>query len=373
MKISTEAARTVELGVFLPVGSGGWITSTTSPQLPASYSYNRDVTVLAEDLGFDFALSMAKWRGYGGPSKHWDTTLESISTMAGLAQATSRINVWATVHTMVFHPAVVAKMGAVIDQISNGRFGLNIVAGSNPSDQGQFGLWRDLDHAGRYALAEEWITVARRLWTEERVDFAGEFFTLTDCVSDPKPRSLPPVICAGGSDRGFKFTIDNCTGSLLQGGDDDRHIALGRRAKEIAAEANKPQFKTYGLFTLVPGATDADAQARVDSYNSGVDMVALENQAREYGADTAKENTSAKNFVQARSDALAVPKSALVGSPETIARRLAYAVREAQLDGVTLIVPEFIEDLRIVGEQVAPLLAEFGVTTMAGTQVPASV
>ncbi|WP_213816688.1 LLM class flavin-dependent oxidoreductase [Glaciihabitans sp. dw_435] len=367
MTISTAPARSVELGVFLPVGSGGWITSTTSPQLPATYQYNLDVTVLAEELGFDFALSMAKWRGYGGESKHWDTTLESISTMAGIAQATSRINVWATVHTMVFHPAVIAKMGAVIDQISHGRFGLNIVAGSNPADQGQFGLWRDLDHAGRYALAEEWITVAKRLWTEERVDFDGEYFTLTDCVSDPKPAKLPPVICAGGSDRGFKFTIDNCTGSLLQAGDTDKHIALARRAKEIAAESDKPDFKTYGLFTVVTGDTDADAQARVDSYNAGVDMVALANQAREYGTDTAKENTSAKNFIQAKSDAVAVGTSAIVGSPETVARRLAYAVREGQLDGVTIIVPEFIDDLRTFGEQVMPFFEEYGVSTSAAT------
>src|ERR1700761_9788998 len=91
----------VELGVFIPVGNGGWITSTTSPQLPATYEYNKAVTLLAEDLGFDFALSMAKWRGYGGPGQHWDFTLESLSTMASLAEATTRIHPWATVPTKV--------------------------------------------------------------------------------------------------------------------------------------------------------------------------------------------------------------------------------------------------------------------------------
>ena len=53
-------AKPVELGVFLPVGNGGWITSTTSPQLAATYDYNKQVTLLAEDLGFDF------WPSTGG-------------------------------------------------------------------------------------------------------------------------------------------------------------------------------------------------------------------------------------------------------------------------------------------------------------------
>ena len=49
----------VELGVFLPVGRGGWIPSVNSPDVSATYGYNREVTLLAEELGFDLALSMA--------------------------------------------------------------------------------------------------------------------------------------------------------------------------------------------------------------------------------------------------------------------------------------------------------------------------
>lgn len=362
----TALSKHVEMGVFLPVGNGGWITSTTSPQLPATYDYNKQVAMLAEELGFDFVLSMAKWRGYGGPSRHWDETLESLSTMSGLAEATSRIGVWGTVHTMVFHPAVVAKMSAVIDQISKGRFGLNIVAGSNPHDQGQMGLWRDLDHAGRYGLAEEWLTVLKRLWTEDRVDHKGEFFELTDCMSNPKPAVVPPVICAGGSDTGFRFTIRNCTGSFLLGSDQDDFIKTGRRAKELAAEVGKHDFKTYGLFTIVPGATDAEAQERVDQFNAGVDTIALDNQTREYSADKSlKQNTMANRFIAQGVAAKSLTSAAIIGSPETIGRKLATIVKGADLNGITVIVPDFIDDLRTVGTRVTQALAEHGVSTSA--------
>lgn len=356
----------VELGVFLPVGSGGWITSTTSPQIPATYEYNKEVAVLAETLGMDFALSMAKWRGYGGPSQHWDVTLESLTTMAALAEATSRIQVWGTVHTMVYHPAVVAKMAAVIDQISHGRFGLNIVSGSNPYDQGQMGLWRDLDHAGRYEFAEEWLHVLKRLWTEDRVNHKGEYFELTDCMSNPKPSKMPPIICAGGSDTGFRFTIKNCSASFLLGSDKDDFIKTGLRAKELAAEVGNSNFKTYGLFTIVPGDTDAIAQERVDYFNSGVDVEALDNQTREYSGDKSlAQNTMAKRFIAQGNAAKSLTSAAIIGSPATIGAKLAAIVKGADLDGITVIVPDFIDDLRIVGTEVVDALAEHGLQTNA--------
>ena len=57
-----------EIGVFLPVISGGWIKSTNSPALTGSYSSNLAIALAAEEMGFDFAMSPATWRGYGGDS-----------------------------------------------------------------------------------------------------------------------------------------------------------------------------------------------------------------------------------------------------------------------------------------------------------------
>src|SRR5215813_6129812 len=190
--------RPVEFGVFLPVGQGGFIVSTTRPHTPATYAYNRQVVQLAEGLGLGFVISQARWRGFGGPSGHNDVTLESIATTAGLAEATKRIKVFCTIHTMAFHPAVAAKMIATIDEISGGRAGVNLVAGSNPIDHGQMGLYRGLEHGELYGVAYEWLTVASRLWTEDRVNFTGKHYQLVDCMSNPKPiqRPRPPILCA---------------------------------------------------------------------------------------------------------------------------------------------------------------------------------
>jgi pyrimidine oxygenase len=102
---SAYIEKEVEYGVFMPVGEGGWIRSTTAPRVPATYAYNRQVAILAEQLGLDFLLAMAKWRGFGGASHHWDTTLESMTVITALAEVTTRVRLIPTVHTLAFNVA----------------------------------------------------------------------------------------------------------------------------------------------------------------------------------------------------------------------------------------------------------------------------
>ena len=79
----------LELGVFIPVGNNGWIISKTSPQYLPTYELNRQISVLAEQVGFDYVFSMAKWRGFGGETRFWDYSLESTMLMASGARCSS--------------------------------------------------------------------------------------------------------------------------------------------------------------------------------------------------------------------------------------------------------------------------------------------
>jgi len=152
----------------------------------------------------------------------------------------------------------------------------------------------------------------------------------------------------------------------MLGSDHDDFIKTGLRAKQLAAEQGKPDFKTYGLFTIVPSATDAQARERVARYDAGVDTIALDNQTREYSGDKSfKQNTMAQRFVSQGEQRNAMTRAALVGSPETIGNKLAAIIKGAQLDGVTVIVPDFIDDLRTVGTEVVEVLEANGVSTHA--------
>ena len=215
-----------DIGVFLPMANGGWILSSTAPRIDGSYRLNREIAVLAEELGLDFVMSMAKWKGYGGETEHWKYALDSQMLMAALAEATSRVKVWTTVHTLLQNPAVTAKMVATLDQISGGRAGLNIVTGAYKDEFDQMGAWpRGVGHDQRYDLAREWITAVKRLWAEDRVTMGGDYFTLNDCESFPKPQSRPFLVCAGSSKVGMQFTLEHTDAIFLSGKDD---AELGR-------------------------------------------------------------------------------------------------------------------------------------------------
>ena len=166
----------LELGVFLPIGNNGFMISKTTPQYEPSFALNKDIAQLAETLGFDFVFTMSKWRGFGGETKFWDTTLESVTLMSALAAVTSRIGIIATIQPLLFPPAVAAKMAATIDGLSNGRFGINLVTGSFLDEYEQMGVMPPNYAANRYRYAAEWLHVVKRLWAEDSVTFDGEWF-----------------------------------------------------------------------------------------------------------------------------------------------------------------------------------------------------
>ena len=78
-----------EFGVFLPVANGGWIVSRNTPLLDGGWAQNRDAALIAEEEGFDFVMSMGKWRGFGGDTDHWGASLEAVTMMAGIAASPS--------------------------------------------------------------------------------------------------------------------------------------------------------------------------------------------------------------------------------------------------------------------------------------------
>jgi pyrimidine oxygenase len=361
----------VEFGVFLPVSDGGFIFSSTAPDQPATYAYQKRVAQLAEELGLGFVIALARWRGFGGartsPSR--DDALESVSTIAGLAEATSRIRILCTMHTMAYHPAVAAKIIATIDQISGGRVGMNIVAGSNPVDHGQMGIWKEnIDHNQLYDVATEWITVAKRLWTEDRVDYEGKYYKLVDCMSDPKPmqKPHPTIICAAVSDTGYEFTMRHADASLVNGTDVEDLIRNGVRNKEKARELGTGT-RTVGLVMCIPGKTDAEAEARVRLYDEGADVEALATRAWQYGKsarewsqDEQVRRQQQTAFPDGRTPA-AVTRSRITGTPETLATKIADLVDAGDFDWLGFYFPDYIADLEVFGREILPLLVERGI------------
>jgi pyrimidine oxygenase len=336
-----------EYGVFLPVANGGWIVSKTTPVLDGGWAQNRDAAIAAEAAGFDFAMAMGKWRGFGGATGHWGTSLEAVTMMAGIAAVTSRIQVWATLHAILFNPVVAAKMIATLDHISNGRAGLNIVAGAFSGEFAQMGAWDEaLSHDARYDLAEEWTQIVTRLWSEPRVDFHGRYFDIADCVCEPKPLKPPRLLCAGMSPRGFDFSVRRADGCFIGGRNEAETGEASRRAKELALSLGKT-IRTYAMVTVIWDATDAGAQAKAAKYREGLDEGAVAGMLESYGV--------AGNAMTARAQGAFMTQTA-IGSPATCAARIETFLRDCALDGLMFIFDDYPSGLAMAGQEILPRL-----------------
>ncbi|HWA69485.1 MAG TPA: LLM class flavin-dependent oxidoreductase [Rhizomicrobium sp.] len=341
-----------EYGVFLPIANGGWIVSTATPSLDGGWQQNRDAALIAEEEGFDFVMAMGKWRGFGGATDHWGTSLEAVTMLAGIAALTKRVKVWATLHAILHNPAVAAKMIATLDHVSGGRAGLNIVAGAFRGEFEQMGAWDEaLSHDARYDLTREWTGIVKRLWTEERVSFDGKYFHFRDCVSQPKPLHPPFLICAGMSARGFDFSVRECDGCFIGGATQAETRAASHRAKDLARQMGKT-IKTYCMMTVITAPTDAGAESRAQKYRDGLDEGAVRGMLESYGLSG---TGGAGNAMTERAKD-AFMTQAVVGSPATCAARIESFIRDCDIDGLMFICDDYARGLRVIGREILPLL-----------------
>ena len=342
----------MRIGLFIPIGNNGWVVSETAPQYMPTFNLNRSMTVRAERGGADFVFSMGKWRGYGGATEHWDHTMESLTLMAGLASVTQTIDLYATVHPLLIHPAVAAKMLMTIDDISGGRAGVNIVTGWNKYEFSQMGLWPGDDYYSmRYEYAAEWLDVVNQLWASGRLTHHGRFFDLDDCISQPRPQRLPrpPVVCAGMSEKGLRFTVERCDYGFVGGG--PFVLDLIAQAGAIGDEVGRPA-RPIVLYTLVADATDAAARDRADFYKRGADVAAIDGYAGAAATDT--QGTVSRHY-----EDFAFLTGTLIGSPDTVVAHLSELHR-AGAYGVLFAVPDPDADVDFLFAEIVPRMARAG-------------
>ena len=132
---------------------------------------------------------------------------ECWGVLPAIAAVTERIRLGPLVSpTSVHHPAVLANRAATIDHVSNGRMVLGIGAGWQINEHEAYGI--ELQEPGpRVTRFDEAIQIIRSLLSEERTDFHGQFYDVTDAPADPKPVQSPlPILVGTGSPRMLRIT-----------------------------------------------------------------------------------------------------------------------------------------------------------------------
>jgi len=125
--------------------------------------------------------------------------LECWTALSALAALTEQIRLTPLVLGNTYRPpALLAKMSATLDVISEGRLELGIGAGGGTGDHRASGLHFP-STAERVRMLEEAVDLIKKSWTEQSATFQGKYYNLERSVNDPKPvqQPHPPVLIGG--------------------------------------------------------------------------------------------------------------------------------------------------------------------------------
>lgn len=283
----SDRPRPLHLNAFL-MNTGhheaSWRLPESDPYSSTSIEHYANLARIAERGKLDsvfFADSPSLWGGIG---RRPSGSLEPTVVLAALAAVTERIGLIATVSTTYNEPYNLARRFASIDHLSGGRAGWNIVTTATLDAARNFNLAELPDHAARYARAEEFLQVAKKLWDswedaavlgdkerglwgDERLvhpaDHVGEHFQVAGPLNVPRsPQGHPLLVQAGSSEDGRAFAAHHSEAIFTAQQTLGEAQAFYADIKRRAEAAGRDPDGVLVLPGIVPvlGGTEAEAR-----------------------------------------------------------------------------------------------------------------
>lgn len=350
----------LKFAYWVPNVSGGLVVSTIEQRTDWQLPYNSRLAKIAEDSGFEYALTQTRYAASYGADKQHEASAFSLALLG----ATERLRVIAAFHPGMWHPGVLAKWLITADHLSGGRAAVNIVSGWLKDEFVNFGLeW--LEHDERYVRTEEFIRALRGLLTEDGYTQDGKYYSIDGFTLNPKPVDVPgrphPEIFFGGNSTAAQATAGRVAdwyfsnGRTLEGYQENVAGVLAS-----AAEAGRsPRFGLNGFVIARESRQEAEDTLReivAKAHRPAVE--GFRQSVQEAGASTKDgkgmwADSSFEDLVQ-YNDGF---KTRLIGTPEEIADRII----EYKKIGVNLLLTcylHFQEEVAAFGRDVMPIVRE---------------
>ncbi len=355
--------RKLKLGTFSTNLSGGCAISKIDGVLKADWPSTLRLAQLADQMDFEALVPVGRWKGFGGETNFNGAGFESFSWASAISASTKSSGVFATTHVPTIHPIFAAKMGTTIDHVSNGRFVMNIVTGWFKPEIEMFGR-AQLDHGDRYKMAEEWLHLVKRLWTEDaEFDHDGKFFQIKGGWCQPKPihKPYPPIMNAGGSETGRHYAAKHCDVAFVvfNSHDPDQMRKQVAAYRDLAREEYGREIKVWSYAYCVQAETEKEARDFYKYYvHEKGDWVAASNLLDTLGLNAQTLPPEAieplkEHFIAGWGG---VP---LVGTKEQIVDGLKN-LSDIGLDGSLLSWPRYIEGMEEFQRVTYPLVVQAG-------------
>ena len=132
--------------------------------------------------------------------------LEGFTALAYVAALHPRLEVGHAVLCQSFrNPALLAKMAATLQFVSDGRFTLGLGAGWHEEEYRAYG-YEFPPARVRVEQLDEALQIIKALWTEDTVTFAGKHYRVVEARCEPRPAPIPAVMVGAFRPRMLRLT-----------------------------------------------------------------------------------------------------------------------------------------------------------------------
>ncbi|CCB66595.1 LLM class flavin-dependent oxidoreductase [Hyphomicrobium sp. MC1] len=364
--LSRIAAQPMMIGLFLPTQTGGFSQSKLGRSTRWDFEYNKQLTLTAENYGFDFVFGLQQWvpkGGFGGEIKYRENFLDPFISTVALGALTKSIVTISTVHVLYgnWHPLHLARFAATADHIMGGRFGLNIVTGYDAKEPLMFGMNR-IDHDKRYDQADEFTSIMEDLWAgKENLTFDGDYYHLDGAYVSPRPHyGRPILVSASASTAGFAYAARHAdivfTSSPAGAVFENAIAALPDHVKQI--KQAYIQTGRTGKVIIFPMIVCKKTREEAYAYRDAI------------VAEADLESIAAYTNRHTKGDAHGWPKHVpadrvlgghiqIIGDPDDVANAIVQ-LHQAGIDGIQIGFYDYGPDLDFFAEAVLPRLEKLG-------------
>ena len=174
---------------------------------------------------------------------------------SAVAPLTKNINLLPAIRCGEVHPPILGRAIATLDHILKGRLTLNVISSNLPGE--------DLPSEARYQRSREVIEILKQGWTQDEINFKGEFYDLQLPSEPVKPyqQNGGPLLYFGGySPAGVELCAQHCDTYLMWPETEERLLELMTNMSQKAAQYNRTV--DFGLrIHMIVRETEAAAKA----------------------------------------------------------------------------------------------------------------
>lgn len=342
---------------FIPTHGDGKYLATSKGARETNFPYVKQIAQAVDELGYEGVL-IPTGKACNDP---WVTA-------SALAAVTQKLKFLIAVRPGIMTPTVAARMTATLDQISNGRLLINVVAGGDPVELAADGVFAS--HSERYEITDEFLDIWRDLLASETVNYEGKHLKVEggEVMFPGVQKPHPPIYFGGSSDAGIAVSAKHSDVYLTWGeppqqvkekiekvraeaAKQGREVEFGLRVHVIVRETNEEAWRAANeLIKYV----DEDAIQKAQAVFSRYDSVGQKNMSVLHNGDRNKLEIS-PNLWAGVGLVRGGCGTAIVGDPETVAAR----IREYQAAGVDKFILSgypHLEEAYQFAELVFPLL-----------------